>query len=593
MADGLVSKKCAVFDDVIFAPGAEKDFDTGSYNPIHRWPELKTETRILPKGYRVSDEYRPTICDIKFVRDTPVKLRNGLRIYIDLYMPVDADKKYPVILAWTPYGKLDPPNNYGLYKDRALMKQKYSTGLDTFEGPEPDYWISNGYVVAVADSGGSTHSEGALWYYGNQEGLDVYDAVEWLGTQSWSNGKVGMVGNSWLAISQYFGAAHKPPHLTAIAPWEGVSDTYRDMICRGGIPSAEFLGALNKTLRLNESVEDIPSMLAKYPLMNDYWSKEKRVAFENIEIPAYIVASYCSFIHPYGTFRAYKKIRSKEKWLRVHNTQEWFDQQTPKYRDDLVRFYDYYLKGIDNGWPDTPKVRISLLDPTGQDVTDVPEADWPIPRTDYTKLYLDARDMRLSESPVGEEASVRYETKNRDERLVPFSRPTYTAEASDTGEGLVRFRIKFDKDTKLCGYFKMHLFVSTDAGDDMDLFAYVTKEDSMGWPYYPISLGVDYKGPQGRLRVSHRKIENDEYWDWRHEHKAEEPIAPNRIVEIETILWPVGMIWRSGESLVFTVSSAELQLFEFPTPPIKTRNKGTHTLYTGGKYNSYIEIPKI
>ena len=587
------SKKCEVFDDVIFASDADEELNTGDYKPVHTWPELKSETKILPKGYQVSDEYRPTICDIKFEKDVPVQMRDGVTVYLDLYMPVDDSKKYPVILAWTPYGKIDSPNNYDLYKDRALMKQKYSTGLDTFEGPEPDFWISHEYVVAVADSRGSTHSEGSLWMVGNQEGLDVYDAIEWLGTQDWCNGKVGMVGNSWLAISQYFAAAHKPSHLTAIAPWEGYSDVYRDVVCRGGIPAAEFISAINKTLRLKNGIEDLYQMLTKYPYMNDYWEKEKRVRYEDIDIPAYIGASYCSFVHPYGTMRTYCKIKSREKWLRIHNTQEWVDQQTPKYRDDLVKFYDYYLKGIQNDWPETPKVRVSLLDPTGQDVTDQPEVDWPIPRTEYKKLYLDSRTMSLFETPVVEESRATYTTKKCPENLVPFSQTTYTVSPLDESEGKVEFRLTCEKDTNLCGYFKAHLFVSTDAGDDMDLFFHVTKEDSIGCPYYPISLGVDYKGPQGRLRVSHRKIENRDYRDWRHEHRTEEKITPNQIVEIETILWPVGMIWRKGETLVFTISSRELQLFEFPTPPINTRNMGNHTIYTGGEYDSWIEVPVI
>lgn len=114
-----ITRKCEVFPDVIFAPSADKEFNTGSYQPIHRWPELKTETKFLPKGYQVAAEYRPTICDLKYLKDVPVKMRDGITIYIDIFMPVAENKKYPVILAWTPYGKIDPPNNYGLYKDRA------------------------------------------------------------------------------------------------------------------------------------------------------------------------------------------------------------------------------------------------------------------------------------------------------------------------------------------------------------------------------------------------------------------------------------------------------------------------------------------
>ena len=587
------SVKYALFDDVIILEGGNKEGNAAGEHPKFSWPELKTETIILPKGRRKSEEYRPVICDLKYMKDTPVKMRDGITIYVDLFMPTDSDGKYPVLLVWSPFGKIEPSNNYGLYKDRALMKQKESTGFATFEGPEPDYWVSNGYIVAVADSRGATNSEGYIRQFGNEEGLDIYDTIEWLGTQSWSSGKVGMVGNSWLAMCQYHAAAQKPPHLAAIAPWEGFSDIYRDMICRGGIPAPGFAAGINNVIRVNEGIEDMAAMVEKYPFVNDYWNKEKRSRLEGIEIPAYVVASYTSFVHAYGTFRAYKSIKSGEKWLRVHNTQEWIDQQTPRYRDDLKKFYDYYLKGIENGWEETPRVRVSLLDPTGQDVTDIPKEDWPLPQTEYRRLYLDADNMALSGAPAGDEAQASYETKDRPEHMVPYSQLAYPLSELDTGEGRAEFRIRFEEDTTLCGYFKAHLYVSADAGNDMDLFMFVHKEDSMGWPYYPVVLGVDYKGAQGRLRVSHRKVENREYWDWRHEHKTEELIEPGQIVEIETVLWPLGMIWRKGETLVFTISSRELQLFEFPTPPVRTRNKGVHTIHAGGKYDSYIEVPVI
>jgi putative CocE/NonD family hydrolase len=73
-----------------------------------------------------------------------------------------------------------------------------------------------------------------------QDGQDSYDLIEWLAVQDWCTGKVAMAGNSYLAISQWFAAAEQPPHLTAIAPWEGMSDLYRDLVMRGGMPDYAF-----------------------------------------------------------------------------------------------------------------------------------------------------------------------------------------------------------------------------------------------------------------------------------------------------------------------------------------------------------------
>ena len=103
---------------------------------------------------------------------------------------------------------------------------------------------------------------------------------------------------------------------------EGLSDIYRDVLCRGGIPSPEFDIGIMQTLRYTKGIEDLPAMLEKYPAINDYWAKEKRPDFSKITLPAYFVASWNSNVHVYGTFRAYKLSASKEKWLRVHNTME-------------------------------------------------------------------------------------------------------------------------------------------------------------------------------------------------------------------------------------------------------------------------------
>ena len=85
-------------------------------------------------------------------------------------------------------------------------------------------------------------------YWGTQDGRDGYDTVEQLAKLEWCNGKVALMGNSWLAMSQWFIAAERPPHLCCIAPMEGASDVYRELLCRGGVPTKAFMGMLPGTL---------------------------------------------------------------------------------------------------------------------------------------------------------------------------------------------------------------------------------------------------------------------------------------------------------------------------------------------------------
>jgi len=338
------------------------------------------------------------------------------------------------------------------------------------------------------------------------------------------------------------------------------------------------MGGIVHTLRYKQGVEFQQRMLELNPLMSDYWSRHVAAPLDRIRTPMYLVASWTSNLRPYGTLRAWRKAASTEKWLRVHNTQEWPDQQNPENRDDLRRFFDHFLKGFDNGWETTPRVRLALLDPTGHDRVNVPFEDFPVPGTEYKRLHLDAHDRSLRvESPAAESGAsydvIPYDPNPRS----PFSQPDYPTSAPLTDQ--VAFRFVADEDITLCGYFRAHLTVSTDAGSDMDLFIYVSKEDSLGQPYRPSVLGVDFMGAEGRFRVSHRRVESAELYDWRHEHLEEELIRPGKQVEIETVLWPLGMIVRRGEAIVLAVSASERQLFVFPTSPARTRTSDA-TLYT-------------
>lgn len=170
-----------------------------------------------------------------------------------------------------------------------------------------------------------------------------------------------MVGNSWLATEQWATAIQKPPALKCIAPWEAFTDKYRDLVCRGGIPKTNFASfVFNKTIRGRGNREDISKALEQWPFMNGYW-EDKIYDTTGITIPIYALASYSSGNHGSGTVRGFNAAGSEEKWIRFHSTQEWYDLYTKKYIDDLQKFFDRYLKGIQNGWELTPKARVSIL----------------------------------------------------------------------------------------------------------------------------------------------------------------------------------------------------------------------------------------
>lgn len=137
------------------------------------------------------------------------------------------------------------------------------------------------------------------------------------------------------------------------------------------------------------------------PLWNELW--DSKISHpENIQVPAYVVGSWCNPVHVTGTLRAFQKLpASTPKWLRVHNSLEWPDFYG--YQHDLRRFFDYYLHGkITNGWDTTPPVRLCVLDfgNSEGDTVNRAESEWPLARTKYVKYYL-GREKTMSLAEKG------------------------------------------------------------------------------------------------------------------------------------------------------------------------------------------------
>ncbi len=231
--------------------------------------------------------------------------------------------KVPVIVAWSPYGKSEgtAPSVAGIFGLVGLDNGIFS-GLEKWEGPDPAYWCAHGYAVCNPDARGIADSGGDSVVWDRQAGRDCYDLIEWLAVQDWCTGKVAMSGTSYLAVSQWFTAAEQPPHLTTINPWEGVSDVYRDLVMRGGMPDLGFAEMLLEKSVLKNQREDLVAEAQRYPLMNDVW-EDKIPQLDKITVPAYVVSSYSHTLHTQGTFRAWRQIASEEKWLRIHNSLEW------------------------------------------------------------------------------------------------------------------------------------------------------------------------------------------------------------------------------------------------------------------------------
>ena len=115
------------------------------------------------------------------------------------------------------------------------MLEGSSNKYQNWELVDPEKWVPDGYACVRVDSRGAGRSPGLLDVWSARETQDLYQCVEWAGTQSWSNGKVGINGISYYAMNQWNAGALKPPHLAALCMWEGSSDYYRELCRHGGI----------------------------------------------------------------------------------------------------------------------------------------------------------------------------------------------------------------------------------------------------------------------------------------------------------------------------------------------------------------------
>ena len=518
---------------------------------------------LNPRTYEIGNGI---ICQ----QDAAVPMRDGTITYCDIYRPAK-QIDIPVVIAWSPYGKRPCADSKIPWQTPGVPFGSHSVHAK-FEGPDPEYWCHHGYAIANYDPRGIGNSEGDAYVWSSQEGRDGYDLIEWLAQQEWCNGKIGMAGNSALAMAQWRIAAEQPPHLACIAPWEGTADLYREFVNMGGFSECVFNQRVVAWVVGTGLIEDYYTMTKDYPLMNAYWA-DKIPAFEKIEVPAYITVGWNHF-HNRGATMGFRHISSKQRWLRSHRDFEWPDQYSREGIDDLQRFFDRYLKGIRNGWESTPRVRLSVMDAYDFDYqVNRPESEFPLARTEYRKLYLDAANRALCPNPVARESRLHY----------------------DANRGKATFDIRFAEETELTGYMKLHLWVEADGNDDMDLFIAIQKLDKNG-KWLPVNvMGSPHPGAPGKLRVSLRETDPEKSTDFQPIYPYNNPqkLRKGEIVPVDIEIWPSSRIWHPGEQLRLEVMGHYERTDWFEPFAWDTNNKGNHVLHSGGKYDSYLMVPYI
>ena len=251
----------------------------------------------------------PAAGSLSVLRDLSVVVRDGTTLRVNVVLPAGGGR-FPVLMSAHPYGKDALPRRrgrgYRVSFQYRLLRQpdpvRFSV-LTGWEAPDPAWWVAQGYAVVNCDLRGAGTSEGSAGLLSDQEGEDVHDLIEWAASQPWSTGAVGMLGVSYLAISQWKAAALQPPGLKAICPWEGFTDAYRDLLRPGGIRENGFTRLWSLGLRRVRQRYRLTGQQQRHPLRDEWW-RGLVPALEKITVPALICGSFSdNNLHSRGSVR--------------------------------------------------------------------------------------------------------------------------------------------------------------------------------------------------------------------------------------------------------------------------------------------------
>lgn len=518
-------------------------------------------------------------------KDVKIPLNDGIKLNCNLWRPATGEK-VPAILSMHCYhseaqtGPI-PPSALSTAQWRNAGQERTNASL---ESGDPTFFARRGYAHVVCNSRGSGKSEGFWQFFGPQERKDICEVIEWLARQPWCDGNVVMFGVSYFAIVQLFVAPLRPPSLKALfCPW-GLTDLYRDLAYRGGIFAPMWtigwsmtslvygnvrpenftkkqLGEEGYRAAIAERLADddikaIPELVAilknpeagihpfivdvaLHPVRDQYW-EDRTLDYDDVTIPAYIGSDWGSLgMHLPGAFRSWDGLKGPKKMLI--GPPVYLDRPLYQLQHEAVRWYDYWIKGIDTRVNDEPAVRVFVTG-TGEWRE---STGWPLPQTKWTPFYLHEKGQLNEREHFSYEGCDSYADS-------PWGR-----------ESLLYATPPLVENTEVIGPIALKLYGAT-------------TDTEINW--IASLIEIDAEGNQrmvtkGWLKGSHRELdlERSKPWEPIHRHASPQPLIPGQIYEFDIKLIATGKLFKAGSRIALKISGAD----DAPTDPLELISAGS------------------
>lgn len=550
-------------------------------------------------------------------KDLRVPMRDGVHLAADAYHD-EGDVPRPALVALSPYGK----ELQALALTMPPQKRPSPMWDGCIEAGDIARVVKEGYVHVIGDVRGSGASEGE--HIGNYNaggvslGQDAYDFIEWVAKQPWCNGVVGMIGISYFGSMQVFAAAERPPSLKAIFVSGGHFDfyetTYHGGVMwfmpraaregRGGDSGWAFTHRHKSRMLETYPPEEIKRRVAErladpdvaawpnlvhvlnYPIHHESWFDiitnhldgewyEERNPINlarNIDIPVYLQINQGRGWTMDGTIELFDVLKGPKK-LEIGPYPPMQSRPWVEEHDTMFRWYEYWLKGIDNGIMDEPAVKVHVEGRrswmTGE--------HWPVVPVEYRPLYLRTRGkLSFEPEPLGVEHA----------HPEGFYQAPLTV--TDKVEKLSWCTEPFQEPVTVQGVGAAHLFAAIDQ-DDTNFILRL-------WDQAP--SGKRQLVTTGFLKASHRELdERTREGNPYHPHTRSVPVEPGAINEYVIRIYPFANEFKAGHKLVVELMCNEPLVDEHNSllPPdafhLPVGRPVTHTIYRDATHLSRLVLP--